>query len=223
MKSRLDDKNRAIELRKSGLSYKEIQKTIIASKGVLSGWFRHLELSEKEVDNLHNNSQIKQFNGRIKASLTNKRKRLEREKNANDFAKERFDVLKGDSMFLVGISLYWAEGSRKTGNFQFINSDPDMIDFMYKWIQKYLKVEKESIKFRLFTHKVKDYEMHLPFWANLLNVESNTFQKTIFKPTVHTIKKNPAYNGCLRLTIFSIYQLRLMKAWQKLLIEYYRE
>lgn len=223
MKSRLEDKNIAIELRKSGLSYKEIQKTITASKGVLSGWFRHLELSEKEIDNLHNNSQIRQFNGRLKASLTNKKKRLEREESAYNFAKDRFEVLKMDSMFLVGVSLYWAEGSRKTGNFQFINSDPDMINFMYKWIQKYLNIDKENIKFRVFTHKVGNYMAHLPFWSNLLNVNINTFQKTIFKPTVHITKKNPTYNGCLRLTIFSIYQLRLMKAWQKLLIEYYKE
>lgn len=222
MKSRLADKNRAIELRKSGLSYKEIQKIISVSRGVLSGWFKHLELSEREAFDLHNNSQTKQFNGRLKASITNKNKRLEREKNAYNFAKESFEAFKNDSRFLVGVSLYWAEGSRKTGNFQFINSDPDMIKFMYEWMQKYLKVDNKTIKIRLFTHKVEDYETYLPFWANLLNVENNTFQKTIFKPTIHLIKKNLTYKGCLRLTIFSIYQLRLMRAWQKLLIEYYR-
>jgi len=38
MKARLEDKKLAIELRKNGLSYKEIQQKVLVSKSLLSGW-----------------------------------------------------------------------------------------------------------------------------------------------------------------------------------------
>jgi hypothetical protein len=145
MKSRLEDKNKAILLRKSGLSYKEIQKTIKTSKGVLSSWFRYLEFSEEEISRIEDNSREKQSKARLLASITNRYKRMEREKSVYTFAEKKFDKLKSESMFLVGISLYWAEGSKKTGEFQFMNSDPDMIIFMNKWIQKYLDINLSLI------------------------------------------------------------------------------
>ncbi len=223
MKSRLDDRRKAIELRKTGLSYKEIQEIISVSKGVLSGWFKHLDFSVNEITLLAKNNQDRQYKGRLKASITNRRKRLDREGAVFIRAEEDFAQLKNDSMFLVGVALYWAEGSKRTGEFQFINSDPNMIVFMYSWIQKYLSTDKKLIKARLFTHKIEDYEEHLPFWSQILGREPSSFDKTIFKPTIHKVKKNPNYKGCLRLTVASIDKLRMMGAWQKLLIRYYKD
>ncbi len=223
MKSRLDDRKKAIELRKNGLSYKEIQEIISVSKGVLSGWFKDLDFSDDEITLLAKNKQVKQHKGRLKASVTNKQKRVVRENAVFTKAEKEFIKLKDDSMFLIGVSLYWAEGSKRTGEFQFINSDPNMITFMYLWIQRYLSTDKKLIKARLFTHKIEDYEEHLPFWSRILDREPSSFDKTIFKPTIHTVKKNPNYKGCLRLTVASIDTLRMMGAWQNLLIAYYKD
>lgn len=223
MKSRLEDKIKAIEMRKNGLSYGEIRNIIPVSKGVLSGWFKDLQLSENEIVLLQQKSATQQHKGRLRASFVNTQKRLQREEGVFIEAEQKFNSLKTDSLFLLGIALYWAEGSKRTGEFQFINSDPDMIVFMYKWVQKYLNIDKKLIKARLFTHNIEGCDTHLPFWANILGIETTSFEKTIFKPTIHKIKKNPSYKGCLRLTVASIDKLRMMKAWQKLIIRYYKD
>lgn len=221
MKARLQDKKLAIELRKQGFSYKEIQEQVPVSKSLLSGWFKHLDLTKDEEEYLKSRMEDRKDKGRISSTISNRNRRIEREVVAFEAAKTLFDKHKNHSDFLVGVALYWAEGSKRTGEFQFINSDPEMITFMYAWIQKYLDIDKDDIKIRLFIHKIPGYENIDLFWANILSTQPDLFEKTIYKPTQHSIKKNPNYKGCLRLSISGIYHLRVVKAWQKLLIQYY--
>ncbi len=221
MKARLEDKKLAIQLRKSGLSYKEIQQKVHVSKSLLSGWFKYLELTENEEEILKSRIKGRVDKGRISSTLSNRARRIGRETVAFDDAKKLFDAHKAQSEFLAGVALYWAEGSKRTCEFQFINSDADMIVFMCRWVTKYMNISKDKMKFRLFIHKIEGYEQSHQFWAKKLGIEPLKFEKTIYKPTQHAIKKNPNYNGCLRISIGGIYHLRIVKAWQKLLIQYY--
>lgn len=220
MKARPEDQKKALELRKQGLSYKEIQKHIKVSKGLLSSWFKLIILTPEEEEFLRTRTQGLQKKGRIASMLSNRTRRIAREIKVFEDAKNIFAEYKEDPMFLLGVALYWAEGSKRTSSFQFINSDPQMISFMFKWVQKYMRVTKSQIGCRLYIHRIPGYENSHDFWSQTLGVEPQLFQKTIYKPTRHAIKKNPDYKGCLRLEVGGIYELRLMKAWQKLLIQY---
>ena len=136
MKARLEDKKLAIELRKNGLSYKEIQERIPISKSLLSSWFKYLDLTLEEENLLKSRIVERRDKGRIKSTISNRNRRIGREVVAFEEARILFNNYKDQSVFLTGTALYWAEGSKRTGEFQFVNSDPDMIVFMSKWIQK---------------------------------------------------------------------------------------
>ena len=221
MVARLIDKNKAIELRKQGMTYSEIVQIVPVSRGLLSYWFKDLNLSMEEKEAIALRLVDKRGKGILKSVATNRQLRLKREIVAFEDAKKLFTDMHLDHKFLIGIALYWAEGAKKHNIFQFVNSDSDMIVFMYQWIQKYLSVDKSKIKCRLFVHKFPGYEDLEIFWAGKLGIETSLFQKTIYKPTKHNIKKNPDYKGCIRLCITNVYVFRLMRAWQKLLIQYY--
>ena len=221
MKASKEDQKKALEFRKQGYSYKEIQRHIKVSKSLLSGWFKSLELTPDEKEFLENRMADLQKKGRVASMLSNRNRRITREIKVYEEAKNLFEKYKKEWLFTMGIALYWAEGSKRTGRFQFINSDPDMIDFMFKWVQKYMDVDKKEIKCRLFIHDVPGYENIELFWAKNLGLEPRSFQKTIYKKTPHLVKKNPNYKGCLRLEFRGIHDLRLIKAWQKLLLQYY--
>ncbi len=223
MKARPEDQQKAISLRKQGYTYKEIQKQIKVSKSLLSGWFKTIALTADEEEFLRTRMKDQQDRGRVASMLSNRNRRIAREIRVYEDAKDIFSKRKNEWLFLLGVSLYWAEGSKRTGCFQFINSDPDMVIFMFKWMQKYMDADKSKIRVRLFIHRIPGYETSHQFWAKTLGIEPETFKKTIYKPTKHAIKKNPDYRGCLRLEIGGIYELRLIKAWQKLLIQYYKE
>lgn len=221
MKARLEEKKLAIELRKKGLSYKEIQIQVPVSKSLLSGWFEYIELTTDEENFIKSRIKERQDKGRISSMISNRNRRIQREVVAFEDAKKLFDLYRNEPTFLTGVALYWAEGSKRTGEFQFINSDPDMITFMYKWIQTFMCISRDAIKCRLFIHDIPGYENSKLFWSQILEIGSDKFEKTIYKPTRHSIKKNPNYKGCLRLSFSGVYFLRIVKAWQKLLVQYY--
>lgn len=223
MNTRHEDRIKAIEMRKNGLTYSEISKTLNVTKGQLSGWLMNISLSEDEKSKIQSKIIINREKGRLNSSSSNRNRRINREIEAYNDAKKIFDSNVHKPDFIIGIALYWAEGSKRTSNFQFINSDPDMIILMYSWIQRYLGTQRDKIGCRLFIHDVPGYENVMLFWSGLLLKSEDTFEKTIYKKTDFQYKKNQDYKGCLRLSVGGIYNLRLMKAWQKMLIKYYND
>lgn len=219
--NRVQLKNDAIKLRRDGHTYSEIQAILGVSKGTLSGWFKYITLSPSEEQIITSRIDKKQIDGRNSAILRNRAKRFARESEAEIKAKLLFDKYVNIHGFQVGLALYWAEGSKRTHCIQFINSDYNMIVFMIKWLCDYLDCKKDLLKFRLFIHAPYKNEDCESFWSNKIGVEKSLFQKTIYKPTPHSVKKNPDYKGCLRIELQGIENLRIVKAWQKMIIEYY--
>jgi len=217
------EKNKAIELRKSGHSYKEIMQLVRVGKSTLSGWLKNIDMTQEQVKNLENRLKDIQNNGRLKSASVHRTKRLEREKNSLMEARVTFNKFVSHTLFIPGVILYWAEGSKRTNVFQFINSDPHMVRLMLKWIGLFMGVDKSELRYRLFMHESYRNENCEGFWAGFLGVPESLFQKTILKPTPHKVKKNPSYKGCFRVTIGKKVNLLKVLAWQKLLLEYYNE
>ncbi|MFB6307108.1 MAG: hypothetical protein ABEH43_09015, partial [Flavobacteriales bacterium] len=144
-----------------------------------------------------------------------------REEKAKEEAKKEFENHKNNSFFVFGLSMYWAEGSKKHPPPHFMNSDPRIISPMVKWFEKFLGYSKDEMKFRLYIHEPYKDENCEEFWSNVINVPSHKFKPTVYKPTKHSVKKNPDYKGCFRITIGGTHELRKLKAWQNLLSKYY--
>ncbi len=221
MLSKSTEKGRAIKLRKSGLSYNEILKIIPVAKSSLSLWLKDLPLTQKEKRYLKSRKDNNISRGRIKAASELMGRRIEREKDHVFEAKNLFEKHKHDPLFLIGVALYWAEGTKRSSIFQFINSDHSMNKFMFLWIQKYMQIPKEKIGLRLYGHKIYEHEDCEVFWAKVLGVEISQFSKTVYKPSRLMIKKRPNYKGCLRLQPEGgVKLIRYIRTWQECLIDY---
>lgn len=221
MKPRLETKYEAIKLRKEGKTYREIMDILPVSKSNLSNWLKYVSYTQEEILAIENKIKQNSISGRLRASFTNRKRRISREDIAYKKAEKIFEKYKENQLFTIGIALYWAEGSKRTGQFQFINSDPEMIKFMIFWLQKFMDGEKEEIKCRLYMHKIYSYENCEEHWAGIIGINAINFQSTTYKKNTHRVKKNPNYKGCLRISFGRIEELRMMKAFQKLLIGYY--
>ena len=223
MKTNVELKRKAIEMRKQGFSYKEIQAVISVPKSTLSGWVSNLELTPEQLDRLEEKMSLGRDRARYQAILTNRKKRRVREEKARKEAATLFDKHKDNPFFTLGLSLYWAEGAKKSSNFQFMNSDPKMIRLMVKWVELFLEVPRLEQWYRLFMHKPYADEKCEEFWSHVIRVPLKNFKKTVYKPTPHSVKKNPLYKGCLRVSVRGLHVLHMMIALQKLLFEYYIE
>jgi hypothetical protein len=202
MSNRVQEKIKAISLRMQGYSYSQIQEHVPVSKGLLSGWFKYIKLSEEQEKELISNLSLRSKKGVAKAAESNIAKRKARELEAINEAKILYDRYKEDKMFIAGLCLYWAEGSKRVSAFSFVNSDPKMINFMIFWMQKYLDINKKRIFLRISTHADFINEKYEDFWSTKTGVPLSQFKKTTYKPNRHGVyKKNPIYKGCVRIEV----------------------
>ena len=107
-------------------------------------------------------------------------------------------------LFLIGVGLYWAEGSkskpyRQDESVLFVNSDPDMIRLYLAWLDL-LEVERERLRFHVLIHESADVRAAEHHWAELTGAGPDFFNKTTLKKhNPKTVRKNTgeSYRGCL--------------------------
>lgn len=125
-------------------------------------------------------------------------------------------------LFIAGVALYWAEGSkdkpyRRTEVLQFINSDPNVIKLFLRWLEL-LDVTRDRLTLRVSIHETADVKAAENFWADIVGVDVSAFSKaTLKKHNPRTVRKNTAdsYHGCLAIYVRQSADLyrRMEGAW----------
>jgi hypothetical protein len=202
-------KEKAIILRKKGLSYSQIMKRLnVPSKGTLSYWFKKIKLTKKEEERLEKNKIIAQKSGLMKAN----KKRTARIKKENE---ESYKIGRGliknidnKKLFLIGISLYWAEGTKKQNTLntkivEFSNSDPGMIKIFMKFIRKIMKTKEEKIRSGIYIHDNIDPKFAKNFWSEITKLPKDRFfiVKSLSSASKKKRPKNRLPYGTLKITI----------------------
>lgn len=206
--------DKVIKDRKSGMTFGEISRKYEISKSTVSLWCKDLKLNN-EVKKLIKDNWLKNTkNARIKGSLTNKKKRTDSIEKEYFKAKEMIGRISERDLMIMGVGLYWAEGSKKeTGSgFSFINSDQIMIKLIYEWLFKIMNIRKEQLTINLainMVHKGREQEI-LKFWSNLLDFPVGDFGNTTFIKTnlLRRYDNHSNYYGMLRIKVKSSSWLR---------------
>jgi hypothetical protein len=197
-----DLRDKARELRLQGWTYDQIQVELGCSKSSISLWVRDLPKPERRDPS-------------EQAKLAS-RKRWEHELAVRDEARQRtkeaakqaIGGLSARELFLVGVGLYWAEGTKdkpydRRENVTFVNSDPGMIQVYLSWLDL-LRVERERLRFNVMIHENADVPGAEQYWADLVGADRSTFNKTTLKKhNPKTVRKNigDTYRGCLVIKV----------------------
>ena len=91
-------------------------------------------------------------------------------------------TLKNESELIVasvGISLYWAEGSKSPNArvLDFANSDPAMIAYFMKFLHTCYKLEPKRFRVLLYCYANQNTKTLIQFWSKLTNIPANQFTK----------------------------------------------
>lgn len=208
---------RAVMLRKQGKMFSEIRAELgQIPKATLSGWLKDIELTDEQQERIRKIMTQNGLIGRQIGAQKNHQKRIERLSNIRRTAETEYKEMHNDELFLAGLLLYLAEGSKKSEQFNFMNSDPKLMKFMIMWVTKIGKKDFNMLKFRLYMHELYADEQCENFWINELGANPKQFLKTVYKPTGRLYKKNPAYKGCLRLEISGSELYWKTMAWRDL-------
>jgi len=224
MKALVQEKEKAIAMRKNGYSYNEILSVVPVAKSSLSLWLKDLPLTKDEKKVLKKRTDSNISHGRIKAASELRKRCLEREQEYLSEATTEFNKYCKNPLFHVGIALYWAEGAKRSNMFQFMNSDEKMNDLLLRWIETFTEYKRSDLGYRLYLHHPFIHDNWEVWWQKKLNVPEGAFKKTVIKPTQLGIKKRPNYKGCLRIEVPRSTKLLIkMKFWINMMVVLYEK
>ena len=186
---RLEDKVHAQDLRRKGLSYREILQVISVSKGTMSLWCRDIQLTQKQQRRLLEKKQFGQRKGSLVAANNKRQARIERTLKIREAARKTVGELNSRDKFFTGIALYAAEGNKSDGKAGFSNSDPKLIKFMMDWFLTFAKVPMEKMRGAIWLHEGLSEKNAKKFWSDLVNLPPNQFHKTYIAKVKNNSKK----------------------------------
>lgn len=190
-------KEKAIKLRSGGLSYNEIKKEVPVAKSTLSLWLKNIRLKPEYRKRLY----TKQIEILSRGSQSQKERR-EREVSQILYsaAKEILLPISDEAYKLFGAALYWAEGN-KTRDFAITNSDPHLVLFMVKWLEKIFYIKPYNLKASLNIYQQQNENNIKNFWSQLTNIPVKNFGKSYIKPLNKNYKKNNLYYGTIKIRV----------------------
>ena len=199
-----DLREKAIQLRKKGWSYREIREVVPVSKSSLSLWLKDVVLTEEHKARL----AMLKLQGSSKAGETNQARRIAREQAIIEAAAAQVGLLAESELFVAGLVAYWAEGAktkpwRRQNTVDFINSDPTMVLLFLAWL-RLLGIGREELTFYLSIHESADLAAAHAFWKSLIGAGPDRWRQPVLKRhNPKTVRKNVGddYHGCLGIYV----------------------
>ncbi|MDE2099925.1 MAG: hypothetical protein KGL39_21915 [Patescibacteria group bacterium] len=219
-------REKAINLRRSGLSYSQILEQVPVARSTLSLWLRSVNLSKR--------SKQKLTAGRLaalkKGGESRRRQRISLTQKILSESIKEIGLISRRELWLIGAMLYWAEGTKEKdrhgSGVQFTNSDPQMIRVFLKWLSEMCKIPRERIYFDIFIHESKsaDVDKIIDFWSKTTDFPKPAFSHVYIKRNKLSPRgKNSStpYHGVIKVRVRESSVLtRKIAGWTMGVIEY---
>lgn len=185
------DKEKAIELRRAGMSYKNISHELGIATSTLAGWFKNEPWSQEIKARL--SVQVSWANPKaleLLVKANRERWKIKHEEYRNAAVKE-FEKYKKDPLFLAGIMLYWGEGEKqpKSSQVRLANSEPEMLKIFYLFLTKVLKIHPDKIFAWLLLYPDLVDSVQKNFWSRTTGIPQVNFKKSIYIKGRHPRKR----------------------------------
>ncbi len=205
--SLVQEKLKAIELRKKGFSYSEILKQVPVAKSTLALWLRDVHLSKRQVQKLTE----KKLQAAFRGGAARRNRRILSTKNIFAETALDFTSISKRELWLIGIMLYWAEGAKEKewclgGGIKFTNSDPHMIKVFLRWLLEVAEIQPAEIYFSIVIHENSANRKNevLDYWMRITEFSISAFPHFYLKKdTGKTNRRNIGrdYYGLLQLQV----------------------
>ena len=213
---KLQEKYEAIRLRKLGLPYSSIRGKLKVSKSSLSLWLRDIELNPKQKKKI----LVGLEKSREAGALQKRADRYRRTMIVREQAKKDFISLRINPLFLIGLSLYAAEGDKNSQErVKFANSDPDLIVLMMRWFREICLVPENRFRIALHIQNLHSNRLVTSYWMRKTRISKTQFYQLYIKQSTLRQRKNILYNGTCSVIISSKDLFRRIMTWKQMLFE----
>jgi hypothetical protein len=200
------EKEKAIALRKQGKTYSDILRAVPVAKSTLSIWLREIGMAKAQKQIFTEAKRLASLRG----GQAKKKQRVEKQQNIISKSKSEIKGLSKRDLFLIGVALYWAEGSKEKeynpgSPLKFANSDPYMIKLFLNWLEE-ANVDKGRISFDIYLHDNNKYRVSevVKYWSRHTGFSEKLFRVYFKKNIPNTKRKNiqpDKYFGLARIYV----------------------
>lgn len=192
-------RNKAIRLRQSGYSIKEIAKKLKIAISTSSVWLREIKVSKSGKDRMAKHREL----NRYRMSQVWIEKRQKRDAHYKTIAKNLIshaEISPNIAKILCSL-LFWAEGSKAINHIAFTNSDPVMIKTFLALLRNSYPLDETKFHVSVHLHEYHDSDIILKFWSEITKVPLAQFIRPYLKP--HTsLRKHLDYKGCITIRYY---------------------
>lgn len=214
--SKPNEKKRALSLRRQGKSVGEIAETLGVSRGTVSVWCRDVVLTNDQKRAIKQR-QIRQGQaGRQRGADANKKRKIESQTNATDWARKRLTKLSERDLLMLGIGLYWGEGTKQgPGPASLVNSDAQLLQIGKTWLTSVFDLESEDFRPYIFIssdHTDRGNSI-VAYWSKQLHLDRGQFHIIYLKQkhTKHYENRDSYYGACaLRIRRSTIVRYKIL-------------
>lgn len=197
MKPKVEEKLKAVRLRKRGYSLNEIVEKIGVAKSSISLWVRNITLTSRARKRLLTKIKLGQL-----AVAENKRKRTRETINSYRLKASKEVNLawinKKISKIICSL-LYWCEGAKSLyRGVDFTNSDPELIKTFIYLLRNSFNLDENKFRVCVHLHHYHDIEKQLKFWSGITRIPRNQFIKPFLKKNTGKIIRK-SYEGCVSI------------------------
>jgi hypothetical protein len=193
-RGKVEEQNRARDLRAQAWTLQEIADELGVWKGTVSVWVRDVEFDDELVNR-------RAQERRAAAARRRGPNKLQRQKQAEidellADGRRRVGTMTEQEFLLVGVALYAGEGSKRDGSVRFANTDPRMIALFCAWLRAFFDVDESRLRVRLYLHEGLDLDAANQFWSRLTGIPISQFGKPYRAAPDPTIRKAKHVYGC---------------------------
>jgi transcriptional regulator with XRE-family HTH domain len=172
-RGKVDEQNRARDLRAQAWTLKEIADELGVSKSSVSLWVRGVQFDEA---GLATRAQDRR-NATARRRGPNKlqlRKQAEIDAGVSEGRCWIGPVDERD-LLIAGTMLYAGEGAKTDGDVKLVNTDPRLVAFFCRWLRHFFDVDESRMRCRLYLHEGLDLVAATVFWSELTGIPPSQF------------------------------------------------
>ncbi|MCB9806173.1 helix-turn-helix domain-containing protein [Candidatus Nomurabacteria bacterium] len=175
-------KEKALNLRRQGVSIRKISDRLNIPKSTLSGWFKNIQLTQKQKEKLKGEWQKGLVKAREKAKEWHIAEKEKRISIAKDKAKETLTKIHlGDkSVLKLALALLYLGEGFKTGDTGMGNSNPIILKFFIESIIKLYDLDYTDFYCDLHLRSDQDEKELTEYWSKSLKIPKDNFKHTFF-------------------------------------------
>lgn len=219
----IEEKKKAISLRKEGRSLSYISKALAVSKGSVSTWVKNVAMDIEKKKALDERGKKIALAALAQHAQTRTVQAIDRALLIRQKAKNEIGSMDIQTLRIVGAALYWAEGyKREYGHSKaktshavsFANTDPQMVMIFLRFLQRVCGVRNEKIRLQILVHAGADQEKVLRYWMSVTRLPKENFTKMYVRKYVERLRQfHVLEHGTVQIRVYDTALFHRIMGW----------